>query len=225
MDQLLPDGCSDHLISTPNKLARKRPKELLTIGNGNCESTKQKKAMHRDVERLRRQEMAKQYALLRSILPVEYIKGKRSISDHVHQSVSYINHLQGRIKELYLKREKLKESVVEPGLIGKTFNENSNDGSDANKASVTVGSCWCGVEIFISSSSSSNLMEEERLFPLSKMVRAMDEQNLSVVSCSSAKVNQRLLYTIQCEVSHPTSSVDLSALQLMLTDAINNISG
>lgn len=129
----------------------------------------------------------------------------------MHQAVSYINHLQGRIKELDVKREKLKEPVVEPGLIGRTFNGNSNDGYDVNRASVTVGSCWRGVEIFIIIiSSSSSLMEEGRLFPLSKMVQAMNEQNLSVVSCSSAKVNQRLLYTIQCEVQ--TMQIKLKSL-------------
>ncbi|PSS04113.1 Transcription factor bHLH120 like [Actinidia chinensis var. chinensis] len=69
---------------------------------------KRKKMIHRDIERQRRREMAVLHISLKSMLPPEYIKGKRSMSDHVHETVNYIRDLQKRVEELSEKRDGLK---------------------------------------------------------------------------------------------------------------------
>ncbi|KAI9073034.1 hypothetical protein K1719_045013 [Acacia pycnantha] len=68
----------------------------------------QKKLIRQHTERQRRQEMADLSASLRSLLPLEYIKGKRSASGHLNESAKYIKHLQNRIEELSCKRNRLR---------------------------------------------------------------------------------------------------------------------
>ncbi|XP_055818619.1 transcription factor bHLH118-like [Solanum dulcamara] len=139
----------------------------------------QKKILHRDIERHRRQEMAYLYANLRSHLPYESIKGKRSSSDHMKEAVNYIKQLENNIKELEIKRKKLEKLALCSSKENKHFHDY-----------VTINSCDCGVEILIN----------ERL-PLSRVLEELVKRQLNVVSCVSTKVNERLLHRIQLEES------------------------
>ncbi|KAH1075500.1 hypothetical protein J1N35_027828 [Gossypium stocksii] len=97
---------SNPIISNPTVKSRGRK---ICHMDGDAGSDKYKKQkLHREIERQRRQDMASLYASLRSLLPGEYIKGKRSMSDHMNEAVNYIKHLEKKVKDLDAKRHELK---------------------------------------------------------------------------------------------------------------------
>ncbi|OUZ99462.1 Myc-type [Macleaya cordata] len=181
---------------------------------GKGDEKKKKMVMRRDVERQRRQEMANLYALLRSLLPLEYIKGKRSISDHMNEAANYIKHLEKKIQEMKDKRDGLKRlsNYSNPSVVmarGSSSFSHHHHQPDF----VTVRPSFSGVEVVISTSFSDGLM------PLSRVLQALLEDGLTVVGCFSTRENERSLHTIQSEVSD-LRGINTMELQQKLTDLI-----
>ncbi|XP_061373957.1 transcription factor bHLH118-like [Gastrolobium bilobum] len=205
-DLILDDYDSLVVGYSDKKLPSSFPKKIFygadTI-HGNSNEYKKKMA-HREIERQRRQEMTSLHASLRSLLPLEFIKGKRSLSDQMNEAVNYINHLQKNIKELSDKRDELKKlsnSKIE-----------SNEMKHAS-TSFTVHQKNGAVGIEITSG-----FREEGL-PLSRLMELLLKEGLEVVSCLSAKVNGTLLHSLQCEVNN-SNSLDLSEMRRKFSNVI-----
>ncbi|WVZ14168.1 hypothetical protein V8G54_011734 [Vigna mungo] len=164
-----------------------------------------KKMIHKEIERQRRQEMATSYASLRSLLPLQFIKGKRSISDHMNEAVNYIKHMQNNIKELVAKRDELKK------LSSHSNMENSHEGLHTScNFTVHENNDIIGIEI------TSGFIEERP--KVSKLLQLLIQEGLEVVSCLSSEVNGRLLHSLQCEVNS-SNCVDLSELRRKISKA------
>ncbi|KAE8664000.1 bHLH126 protein [Hibiscus syriacus] len=192
--------------------SRGRQAKLLAGDNvDGSDDDDKKKSMHRDVERQRRQEMATLYASLRTLLPLEYIKGKRAVSDHMNGAVIYIKDLQKRIRELSSKRDELKKlsdsSGCDQGI-------SSNDGLTS---SAVVRQSLDGVEVVISTCVGA------RALTLSKVLKLLAEKGLDVVSCVSTRIDGGLIiHTIQSEVTD-LALVDIPSLQQKLSEEISSL--
>nr|QFU95353.1 basic helix-loop-helix DNA-binding superfamily protein 120a [Eriobotrya japonica] len=173
--------------------------------------------VRRDNERQRRQLMAALNASLRSLLPYELIKGKRSITEHMDEAVNYINHMKAKIEELNAKKEKINKKLYE--CDSQDFGlRNESSGHNFLKYSIMVCPTRLGgVEVLVSSSCG----EEEGLL-LSGVLKVLIAEGLSVVECASTRVNESLFHTIQCEVVNDLACLDLSELHLKLTNYCNS---
>ncbi|KAG8381428.1 hypothetical protein BUALT_Bualt06G0121000 [Buddleja alternifolia] len=161
--------------------------------NKNESSNDMKKTIHKEIERQRRKEMSGLYASLRSLLPLEYVKGKRSVSDHMHQAVNYIKHMQNNIEELQKKRDRLKK-LSNPSSSNIDADQDQNLTINDPLNCVNVNLCLDGVEILIRSS-----LSEEAGFLLSKVLLDLIERGLNVISCVSTRANEQSLHKIQIE--------------------------
>ncbi|XP_038876288.1 transcription factor bHLH120-like [Benincasa hispida] len=186
---------------------RKSPNASDDIDDENPSEHKKKKIIHRDVERQRRQEMSTLYATLRSLLPVEYLKGKRSICDHMHETVKYIEHMQSKIQKLTKKRDELKKDIEDDSNIStiETLNSSKRD-------SVVVKPRHGGFQILLDTATQHRL-------PLSNLIKFLiTDQRLQIVSCHSTKINDRFLHTIESEALVNIGTIDVSELQHKLTN-------
>ncbi|XP_044468573.1 transcription factor bHLH126-like [Mangifera indica] len=169
----------------------------------------EKKILRKEIERKRRQEMSMLNASLRSLLPLESIKGKRSASDHINEAVNYIKNLEKKIQGLSLKRDSLKNSTFPETLeYG-----NATSSNHLTNSSVTVSPYCGGVEIVINS-----VLGEEGLL-LSRVLEAVLEEGLDITRCVSTQTDDGFFHNIQSEVEDLTR-IDLCELQQKLNDVI-----
>ncbi|XP_020208943.1 transcription factor bHLH36 [Cajanus cajan] len=208
-DLILDDYASLDVNDSDRKITSSRPKKLFCVADkknhGNSNEHNKKKMIHKEIERQRRQEMATFFASLRSLLPLEFIKGKRSISDHMNEAVNYIKHMQNNIKELGARRDELKK------LSNYSNTENNQEGLHTScNFTVHENNGIMGIEITSGS--------REKRPKLSKLLKLLIEEGLEIVSCLSTEVNGRLIYSVQCEVNN-SSSVDLSELRKKVCNA------
>ncbi|XP_010458680.1 PREDICTED: transcription factor bHLH55-like [Camelina sativa] len=159
---------------------------------------KHKIAKHKDIERQRRQEAASLYKSLRYLLPSQYIKGKRSSSDHVEEAVNYIKDLQKKIKEISEKRDRTithRSSTSKCSIRSLASSPSSTCScvGDTHMA-VVVSPCLIGLEIVVSS------CYRHEFFLSSVLKLLAQEQCLNVVSCISTRQPQRFIHTIISEV-------------------------
>ncbi|GJW83002.1 transcription factor bHLH118-like protein [Tanacetum coccineum] len=203
-------SCINHPESSTSKRAGNRLINKPNLGGGCCsgaggvgeDDRALKKMLHREIERQRRQDMTMLYGSLRNLLPIEFVKGNRSISDHMHQAVHYIKQTEENVTGLSMRRDMLKNNE---SLMNHLLN------------TVSVNFCNGGVEILI------NSCTIEDGFHLSRVLRALVEEGLNVTSCTSTQANDRLLHSIQTEAN--LASLDQSMLQerLMVAAVPNNI--
>ncbi|GFZ02164.1 basic helix-loop-helix (bHLH) DNA-binding superfamily protein [Actinidia rufa] len=183
---------------------------------------KSKKVIHRDGERQRRQEMAALNRSLRSLMPLEYLKGRRSMSDNMHEAVKYIRHLQKRVEELREKRDEL---------------TNTSDQVTENGGSKCLASCVQESTVAVETSRTgvrvTGSIPLSRGVSVSIMLDLLLREGLVVVSCVSTNLEERLILSIESEVlvvdslnagvtaRNPVDdgrSINLSELQKKLTD-------
>ncbi|KAI3422770.1 BHLH domain-containing protein [Psidium guajava] len=167
---------------------------------------------HRETERQRRQEMAAHFWSLSSLLPLEYLKGKRSMADHVNEAGKYIKDMQSKIQELSDKRDELKK-LKSPNSRGTDTNDwpTCPPPSSRPKNFVIVESCKRAVEVAIST-------EAEQGIPLRRALEVLiGDEGLDVINCTSTTVNGRRIHRIESEIVGG-QSIDLSELQQTLTN-------
>ncbi|CAH8387799.1 unnamed protein product [Eruca vesicaria subsp. sativa] len=196
---------SNTIIHTENH-GRRRIRETTVTNEITKEDVepKNKRAKHREIERQRRQEVTSLFKHLRYILPSQYVKGKRSSSDHVHEAVNYIKDLEKKIKEVSEKRDRIKRSITHPSSAGycpirslasscSSLSSYCSCVGDTH-IDVKVRTCLVGIEIV----ASCCFRHESRLSSVLQLL--VQEQCFDVVSCISTKLHLRFIHTIVCEV-------------------------
>ncbi|KAI3749007.1 hypothetical protein L6452_12513 [Arctium lappa] len=184
----------------------------LTIDCNEDNEKKKKKIEHREIERKRRQEMANLCSSLRSLLPLDFIKGKRSMSEHMNQAVNYIKHLEENIKGLNNTRDELKKTCAHVADSSSVLQNKNIESESSSRDPITVTiECSHGViEILIKSCIG---------FPISRVVKALVQEGFNVISCNSTKVNERLIHTIHSEGTDETC-IQVSILQKKLVELV-----
>ncbi|XP_056850447.1 transcription factor bHLH125 [Raphanus sativus] len=218
-------------IADKNGVSNKKRSVCDTYGeseaNKGDDDRESKKMKHRDIERQRRLEVSSLFKSLRSLLPLQYIQGKRSSADHVFQAVNYIKDLENKIKELNEKKNRLNKSILGTVTAHPTTEECTSSVSsslstssrrcscaDDKHITVIIMPCFHGMEIIIS------CCLERNQFRLSSVLQILaQEERLSVVSCLSTRLQQRFIHTIVSQVGNGTE-INISELK----DKILNMS-
>ncbi|KAL8141491.1 hypothetical protein V2J09_014523 [Rumex salicifolius] len=184
--------------------ASRPPNDTLCVDPDPDVKTK-KKMVHRDIERQRRHEMSGLFSTLHSLLPSQYSKGKRSMSDHIVESVNYIKDMQKNIKVLGDKRDNLKVSH-------NSYNETS---SSINGCNIEIYTNAVGLQVQIVA------CQSQQGFALSTALKILQEQGLDVVSSISNAANGDFHHNIQCQANDATcDNINVDWLKQRLYDAV-----
>ncbi|XP_074294225.1 transcription factor bHLH120-like [Silene latifolia] len=179
-----------------------------TSNTSNIDEVEEEKRreIHRQNERQRRQKMATLFESLRSVIPNDHLKGRKTIIDHLEEATNYIKDLEKNIKELKEKRDELKQST-EPTSSSRDQLGASSDPTRPN--SVVISQIVGGFDI--------EIRAKDDEYMLSTAIQVAFEEGLHVVSSTSSKLHGRFIHSIQCEVSDVTC-VDLKRLEQRLND-------
>ncbi|GAA0150192.1 basic helix-loop-helix transcription factor [Lithospermum erythrorhizon] len=187
-----------------------QPHNTSNVASGsNTEDAKPSHSMtkisHRENERQRRKEMADLYRSLRSLLPLERIKGKRSSSDHIQETVGYIKELQSKIESLSLARD---------GMKNQSFDHTTTIGTenfpDLSQTSVTIRPTLTGFEVLMNTAFAGGVK-------ISAALNIISQEGLSIVRCNSSRVDGRLLHSIETKVNEGMC-IDPTELERKLRD-------
>lgn len=180
------------------------------------------------IERQRRREMKTLFSTLRSLLPDENLRGKRSVSDQVQAAVNYVLSLQQKVEDLTTERDiKMKAKVHSErnenvSLDGVQFSSNEKTGksqlfreSDRDQfPAVEIKSVGSGVQV------STKTFEHQILY--CHLLQALEEAGLEVLSatCLAIKTN-RVFHSIHTKV-HDLNAFDIETLYQKLWHLISN---
>ncbi|KAL1555033.1 transcription factor bHLH126-like protein [Salvia divinorum] len=200
----------DQPIGTPNLGSpppKPRQKGQSRYGSYN------KRVLHRDIERKRREEMSKLCVSLNTLLPVENNKGKSSVSDQMEEATKYIKQMHEKIEGLRTRRDKIKKLYNSSSSSSSrvTNVDISSDDSSRLHNSVAVHRVMDGLEVIITNKSPQ--------FELSQVLAQLLQRELDVVSCVSTATNGGFLHTIATKANN-RNSLDVSGLHDGLNDTI-----
>lgn len=117
------------------------------------------------------------------------------MGDHINEATKYIKHLEKKIKDSGAKRDQLQ---ILSSLSTTTSSHGNGSSSNCSGNYVTVCCRSMGqVEVILSTGGG---FDPAGKLQLSNVLKLLLEEGLSVVSCVSTKVNERLLHTIQSQV-------------------------
>ncbi|CAN8240696.1 unnamed protein product [Cochlearia groenlandica] len=220
------DVCND-IIKEKNVGSNNKKRSICDIYDNKKDNDQESKKMrHRDIERQRRQEVSSLFKCLRTLLPFQYIQGRRSTSDHILESVNYIKDLKTKIKELIEKKNQItKEECTSSTTLSSSLtsslstsrctssSSSSSCVGDKHNIKVMVMPCFVGVEIILSCCVGRNKS------CLSSALQILSQdQRLSVVSCISTRIQHRFMHTIVSKVEDEIN-INISEIE----DKIMNI--
>lgn len=118
------------------------------------------------------------------------------MGDHINEATKYIKHLEKKIKDSGAKRDQLQ--ILSSSSTTTTSSHGNGSSSNCSANYVTVCCRSMGqVEVILSTGGG---FDPAGKLQLSSFLKLLLEEGLSVVSCVSTKVNERLLHTIQSQV-------------------------
>eukprot|EP00253_Pinus_taeda_P007565 PITA_07565 len=175
------------------------------------------------IERQRRREMKTLFSTLRSLLPDENLRGKRSVTDQVEAAVNYISQLQQRIEDLSAQRDNMKAKAnsrrnANVSLDGLQLSYNQKICKSPlfrdHFPAVEIKSFGLGIQV------STKTFEHHIVY--SDLLQALEETGLEVFSAAVFAIsNNRVFHTIHAKV-HDLKAFNVDILYEKLWHLIIN---